>query len=385
MRRCVQTFVLLVLPYLLVAALISPVAAGVATMQQLDAQRLDDPVDLRQQQLSDQPAQEEKKKKAKLGCELLEKKSEKNKNTDKDDEDESSKNGTCVKMDVEAWYHSAASIPGTPPIEGAPAVNPYAANTMHIGATGGREDSRTYITLDLADLPLGATINDGALVLALYEAETRAPETVKMEACSVIEPPEKSQEGSFDTPPEHDCSTRSKAVFKRRPQPMFVVNLEPFASSLTSGGAGLVLLPSEKTAEDGSSWHVSLYGKKNESEDAVLIAATLELEIIDLTDPPFDPVDPPLETGSDVGSSDFGPSMGSSGAPDFGGSPDLGSIGLPEEPSDTDPVDLSDQAAAPVALIVPRYSAIWYLPIVLIAGIALLGSVLTRTIEVKAR
>lgn len=384
-RRCLQMFVVPVLAYLLAVALVSPVAASIATTQQADKQQLDDPVTHEEQRFLDQRDEQNKKKHPTLGCELLERKPETKKDNDRKAHGDSSEDETCVKMDVEAWYHSAAAISGTPPITGAPAFSPYAANTMHVGATSGREDSRTYVTLDLADLPLGATINDGTLVLALYEAETRAPESVKMEACSVIEPPENSQEGSFDTPPEHDCSTQSEAVFKKRPQPMFVVDLEPFAGSLTSGASGLVLLPTEKTSEEGSSWHVSLYGKKNESEDAVLIAAALKLETVDLTDPPSDPVaDPPLDTDTDAGE-DFGSSMGSSSAPDFSGSPGIGSIGLPEDPSDTEPVDLSTQAAAPVAIVVPRYSAIWYLPIVLIAGVALLGSVLTRTIEVKAR
>lgn len=397
-RRCTQTFVLMVIPYLLVIALISPVGAGVTmnapTQQHLDQPQLSDQLEAQADQRPRAEQDQEKKKRRKLGCELLEnkaadKKAAADENEAKDENDEPSGDTTCVTMEVEAWYHTVASSSDVPPIAGAPAFSPYAEKTMHIGATSGREDSRTYVTLDLVDLPLGATINGGVLVLTLNEAETRTPETVQMEACSVIEPPENNQEGSFDTPPEHDCSARSEAVLKKKPRPFFTVDLEPFATSLTSGADGLVLLPTERTSEEGASWHVGLYAKNNASEDAVAIAAALEYEVIDLTGPgQFDPVagaiDPPGGDEADLGSSGFDPSaFGSSDAPSFGGSPDLGDIGLPDTASATEPVDVGAQAAAPVALVVPRYAAIWYLPIVLMAGVALVGSVLTRKIEIR--
>lgn len=382
-RRSAQTFVLLVLPYLLVIALISPVGADatldVPTKQQLDQPQLSDEPEAQEGRRAGGKQDQEKKKRRKLGCELLKKK------TAQEKKDEGSGDTTCVTMEVEAWYHSVVSNSDVPPVTGAPAFSPYAEKTMHVGATSGREDSRTYLTLDVSGLPLGATISGGTLVLTLNEEETRSPEAVQMEACTVAEPPEDNQEGSLDTPPEHDCSIRSQAVLKKKPRPFFTVDLEPLATSLTSGAVGLALLPSEKTSEEGGSWHVGLYAKKNASEDAVAIAAELEYEVIDLTGPGgFDPVAGATGEGADLGSSDFEPPTGSSGGPPIGGSPDLGDIGLPDTAAASDPVDATAQAAAPVALVVPRYPAIWYLPILLIAGVALLGSVLTRKIEVRA-
>lgn len=315
------------------------------------------------------PAAERKKPK-KLGCEFLKK--------------QPASPTVCVTMTVEAWYQTVVSELGPLPVEDAPTVSPYEKNTLHVGVTAGKEDSRTYLTLDLSDLPLAATVTGGTLVLALNEEEASAPKEVDMKACYVPEPPEKSTEGSLDSPPKPDCSTHSDTRYHRKPQPFFTVDLAPFSDSLATGSGGIVLLPTDSARRQNASWHVALFGKKNDSKGAVAIAALAEYEKLD--------VDLPGGPGGGGGVGLSGPGGGvdlespttGSGGLSFGEPPPL-----PDEvPSGVSepvqPVAVGTEEAAPAFItLAPQYSAIWYLPPGLLLGAGFLGYVLTRKIKVN--
>jgi hypothetical protein len=179
--------------------------------------------------------------------------------------------GQVASTGVEAWYNVAPLSPG-----GLPPVNPYPPDTLHVGVTGGTEDSRTYLTLDLSALPPGATVVGGVLTLPVdLDGGTRDVEAAAMEACFVAEPG-REVSGSLDPPPKVDCARRSPAVYRDGDRAAFTVDLAPFDDL---GDGGLALLANQSTRAEGASWHVALYGRDNESPDAVPISAVLEIAL----------------------------------------------------------------------------------------------------------
>lgn len=301
----------------------------------------------------------------KLGCELLDKRPS---------------GAVCVTMTVEAWYHMAASDLNAAPLTGTPTFSPYPEKTLHIGASAGKEDSRTYLVLDVTDLPFGATITGGKLVLALDEENSTTPQDAGMQACYVAKPPEKSVEGSFDTPPKPDCSISSKATYRKKPRPYFVVDLAAFVSTLTSAAGGIALMPTEKTSEESASWHVSLYAKKNATKQAVAIAALLEFVTVDIDTPGITGING-SPGGADSGSSFQPVDTGSAGFP-LGGSLDMGEPTTSDSSEPPQPVAAgSDLAAQPTMSLAPRYTGVWYLPVALLVGAVFVGHLLTRKIE----
>ncbi len=312
-------------------------------------------------------AQDAKKKLPKIGCELLEKKA--------------AKNSACVKTDVEAWYHSESSGIGLPPVTGLPEFNPYEEDTLHVGIKQGSEDSRIYLTLDVAnDLPVGATITGGKLVLPLDEDGSEIPDEFSLQSCTVQEPPEKSAQGSFDPPPKAACSIGEPARIVEKPQPMLVIDVTPLATALTIG-EGIALVPGEDAVDNQETWHFSVFGRKNESKEAVDIGAILGYEefetLTDLAPPTGEPFD---EGGAGGGGAGVGapPDFSTGGfdtAPtgqfDTGGT----AVGAPVQAQ-------PPQQAQPLAAVaVPRYKGVWFLPLVGLAMVGMLGIALTRDLR----
>lgn len=348
MKRSATFFVSLLVS-LLVAAVVVPLPSNAATK-------------------SGRKTKVAQKAQRKLGCELL--------------KDRPSSNAVCVKTAVEAWYYKVASDLGVSPITGAPAVSPYSEETLHVGVSAGKEDSRTYLTLNQDSLPFGVTVTGGTLVLPLEQAESSGAEEADIKVCYVPEPPDKSEQGSLDTPPKTDCSEFSNAVYRKKPRPLFTVDLAPFSTLFEGGVGGIALVPTGTAQQEGATWHVALYTRKNRIKDAVAIAALLEYVKIDLDLPP------PGISQEDMGAvpgpgSDFQPpASGSSGFP-IGGPVDIGEPAPPVAPEVPEPVAVGSDVAAPTVALAPRYSAIWYLPLALLVGAGFLGFVLTRKIEVS--
>ena len=293
---------------------------------------------------------------------------------------------------VEAWYNIAPlAAPGLPPL------NPYPPSTLHVGVTGGSEDSRTYLTLDLSRVPAGSTITGGVLILPVDpDGGTRNLEDVGMEVCLAPDPGVDA-EGSLEPPPPVDCSVRSPAVLDEgADRPRFRVDLAPFAARLADGG--LALLASDATQADGASWHVALYRRDNEAAEAVPITATLELGAPgDDAQGGAEGAPAPTDLG-DEGTSDATgvrpPAQGSS-QPQAGPLADFGLPGDLAAPSATDidpPATDTGQApplaggaasAQPVAIGGPlegggfRYGVVFVLPLALLVFVWYFGSALT--------
>lgn len=306
----------------------------------------------------------QKESRPKIGCDLLKEPSSMG---------NSAKKSICVKTDVEAWYHTSTSGSGLPPITGLPAFNPYEDNTLHAGIKQGSEDSRIYLTFDLSDLSVDAFVESGTLVFAVEPDGSNISDDLELQACSVIEPPKKSEQGSFDTPPEVDCTSEVIAKYEEKPLPHFTVDLTDFAASLTAG-SGVALLPGKKAVEEQQTWDISTYAKRNEEKDAVDIGAVLIYEEFDLSlEEPFS------ETPSDLGVGSGGgfnpPSTSGGGGFDFGSD-----FGPTTDTFDSaQPVEAQPEANQELgAVSVPQYKGVWYLPIVLLALIAFLGLALNR-------
>jgi hypothetical protein len=183
---------------------------------------------------------------------------------------------------IEAWYHTTPAPPPGP--TGILLVNPYPAETLHVGITAGVEDARTYVSLDLAAIPGDKQIVGGVLTLPLNldpAAGSLRPETATMIACFAPDPGVKT-EGSPNAPPPADCSAKVPVVHSDSPfsTPRFTVDLSPFASTIGQFGSGLrsgaiAIMPNDAARSSAATWHVAFYGKNNPNQGAEKISATI--------------------------------------------------------------------------------------------------------------
>lgn len=301
------------------------------------------------------------------------------------------KESTCVGTAIEAWYHPETSLLPTPvptPVVGPPAVNPYDDQTLHTGVKMGQEDSRMYFTLDVVALGLTAIPQSGTLVIPVDPAASSDVKTAALHLCYVSSPPEKSVEGSTDTPPKVDCSIDADPKYHKKPRPYLSFDLTPFASVLTSGG--LALVPTQKASDAQQTWHVETYAKKNTDKDAMTIAAVVKVQKV--SEPGLNDI-----IGGGSGLSSSGPALGSGGSAPLTGSGSGGlSIGnsgsgssqpLAGGQQSPGPTQAQTQpspgaiALAPVAAV--RYPGIWFVPLVIVVGAGFFGFALTRDVIIR--
>lgn len=285
---------------------------------------------------------------------------------------------------LEAWYYVAddAQEPPAPlPVIPDP-VNPYGENTLHVGITGGQEESRTYVTLDVTDLPAAFKLVEGKLTMPIApDSGTIGAEDARVQLCLAL-PPTKSTEGSFEEPPEVDCKTRSPAGYREKPLPRLEADLTPFEDDLAF--SALAIVPSDRAVEQQDTWHIAFYGKKNETEGAKPISAELSFVEEELEIPTVDePGTGDIPTGT---SPDFDTGIGNVG--EFGTSPGT-SVGAGSAPSTSG--EAADPAAAavaqpqaqPTSLTRPGYNIVWGVPLLLVALYFYFGSALTNRVVLK--
>ena len=289
-----------------------------------------------------------------------------------------------VPTDVEAWYYVAdeeAEPPVPLPVVPDP-VNPYGENTLHVSVTGGQEETRTYLTLDTTSLPVTFELIEGSLELPVDPGGvTLNPETARVQIC-LSELPPQSVGGSFEEPPEVDCATKVPATYEAEPSPHLVADITDFGTDLTF--SGLAIMPSVRAREQGDTWHLTFYGKKNETEDAKPITA--RLTFVEPVDPIFDLDDGTDDTGSvpdfstgDSGGLDFDTSTGPSF--DVGGAP---VEDVAQEPTDTaTPVEAEEVFELASEEAPPAYTIAWALPLLLLAFLSYFSSALTREIVLR--
>src|SRR5438093_403095 len=109
-----------------------------------------------------------------------------------------------VQMQAEAWYQEIGPCVSLIDCSALPAPNPYPEDTLHVAATGGQENARTYLAFSLSAIPFGAQVQDGTLTLPLDTDQgdgSFAPDQADLLACLVTEP-FKPVRGSAEKPPE---------------------------------------------------------------------------------------------------------------------------------------------------------------------------------------
>lgn len=192
-----------------------------------------------------------------------------------------------VPSGMEAWFHITAQ-----PQEGAPPVNPYEQETLHVSATAGVERERTYLTLLLDAVPAGAEVTGGTLTLHVHAEGSVNVEAAQIVVCAVPDPPQ-SVQGSLEPPPDVDCSRRAEAAFHQDPSPHVRVDLAPFDSLDTEG---LALMPDEGP----DTWHVAFYAKDHPADRPITAVLTVASPAPPpAPPPPFVPESPPA--GANLG------------------------------------------------------------------------------------
>jgi hypothetical protein len=163
---------------------------------------------------------------------------------------------------AEAWYRSALVCAAPLPCAAAPTT--YPAGTLHVGVTLGREDSRSYLQLDLTRLPVGTKPIGGQLRLPLAPDSdgTSSPETAKLRACLAMHAVEPADGSTGSDLPKVDCDAASvDAVFvpaAGNVPAAFTVDLASLATAWQSAAApgALALLPGEGVAQTDR-WHLT--------------------------------------------------------------------------------------------------------------------------------
>jgi len=301
-----------------------------------------------------------------------------------------------VKPSAEAWYRvtPACGLPtGCVDLTGAPSQ--YSADTLHVGVNAGQEEARTYLQLDLGQLPAGTKPSGGTLLLPVADGGndgTRAPETAKLRACAV-KSEVKDVDGAFTAPPEVDCeiaTAPANFVPATGDKPAaFTVDL----GSLTDAWQGdvrpgaIALVPAAETAAPDS-WHVAFSDRTRTGAGVVPISAALVFvsTSVDTSGDQAPVVEPPPFESAPAPAFDSGAFSG-----DSGGSPSFAAPAITAEtpllPAPA-PVAAPDQQVVPVAQSFVqqgfRYPAVFLLPLLLAVGAGWIGRALTRDlVEVR--
>jgi hypothetical protein len=285
-----------------------------------------------------------------------------------------------AKTRSEAWYNiTPAGTPSAAPAGAAVVPPTYGTDTLHVGVTQGQEDSRTYFVLDTSAIDSDATLNGGTLRVPVDPGDgSRSPDTARIQACFVAQPPPEAA-GSLKAPPPYDCqAANSVGTYLGGDAPAFIFDLAPFASKLRSGG--IVIVPTDGAKAAGDSWHVTIYGSHNTSAGAQPITASVQFT--------------PAPSSSDEAAS--APSVESSPvefpqpaavvAQPSEVVPAQPEIGVPPPAPTVTPILGNTQVSANDAVNAVSsisggfsYSAIWFLPLVIAALGWLLAWALTRS------
>lgn len=315
-----------------------------------------------------------------------------------------------VPTGIEAWYRTplvggsedpACSGPAGCPFQPAAPADPYPENTLHVGATAGRQDSATFVTFARTGIPFDAELADGTAILpvASSDAGTFQPEEAHLVACLVTEPFKPVQGGPPEEVPKVDCTTSSEAVLQAEADPAhFRVDLAPFIARWNAGvpdnGIGLL-------AGDGSEgrWHVAFSASQREGED---VAPPITATFTFTTSEDDSPVLPPAPVGEGVsdtpgGDGDFATPGASGGlsAPSFTSDRGAGlnDAAPPEVASGPAGSQEAESVAEPQVADVPppapaaatsgyAYPSMWLMPLVLVVGAGALARGLTEDVEV---
>lgn len=294
-----------------------------------------------------------------------------------------------VGIDAQAWYITpvtACTLPiGCPPEPAPQSVSLYPKGTLHIAVDGGQPAAHAYLKPDLTSIPAGANLRAGTMTLPVTQdlpfGNVRV-ESAAIVGCLITEPIIEGVEGGITEPPAYDCEQASSPAKLRKDAKSFTLDLAPFLRMWSAGtpALGIALVPAPGQASDAN-WQVTFNGKGTEATPrisaTISYASTVENDGTDPLPPAGAVTAPPP-----IGGVDAAPPA----VPEIGEAPEAPSP--PPLPAGEPPApEISPDSQADVARLVntPWYSygGVVYLPLVLVAAIAIIARSLTRPLKPK--
>lgn len=295
---------------------------------------------------------------------------------------------------AEAWYITQTTTACTAAIACPPEPVPseastYPEGTLHIGVIGGQPSAHAYVQVDLASLPAGATPVSGTHTLPISQdpqSGSSRVESAELVACLVTAQITDGVEGGTTDAPEYDCEEAQSQLELSDNGDSFAVDLTPFLTAWSSNAPdyGIALVPAEEQ-DSGASWQVTFTGKNAEAEPK--ISATIvyrtggDNDELAAGSGGLGPITPPRDPEP------VGPALEQAEPPALS-APGLGEV--PAEPSapdasrDEPPEIAASPQVEPARLTrMPWYAypGVVYLPLALLAGIAVIGRTLIRTLK----
>ena len=223
---------------------------------------------------------------------------------------------TTVGPRAESWYRSTAGVslggsplcdldtplgcgPGIPPEAQSP-PHPYPEGTLHVGAAGGIEEARTYVTLDFSTVDYDARIVAGTLSLPIDmapESGSVTPDLANLQACLATGFVVDGVSGDITGAPTADCGVSTAAVYVEAvgDEPArFDVDLDPFIEHWGPLAGPLALVPGEGSGP-ADSWHVAFSRRDREGQENLAITALLTVTAAGSPTPPPPPPPAPVD------------------------------------------------------------------------------------------
>jgi hypothetical protein len=297
---------------------------------------------------------------------------------------------TALAASAQAWYTTTA--PCTTPVlpGGCPAANPYPAGTLHVAVSGGQTTAVSTLVFDLSALPTGASVTSATLTLTLdpNAVDGAANATAARLAVCSLAAPFTPGEGSTTPPPACAGSAASATVSPTGATASADVTNAAAAWAAGSPNNGFRIQPAAGAAPTDA-WHAVLMGR-GATAGAPELSVTFTAA---------------ANGRGSVGNSVTTPPPGSSSSGSFVELPTPASSSaavLAPAPVAEAPPSVADTtgrrlapsvvappgaaAAAPTARRIGparyAYPAVFFLPPVLLLGIAAAGRVLTKEMVV---
>lgn len=295
-----------------------------------------------------------------------------------------------VDIAAQSWYRTRVNVCsapiGCPPDPAPSAVSTFPKGTLHVALDAGQPAAHAYVKPDIESIPFGAKLLSGKLTLPVSEdpsSGNAAVETAKIVGCLVLDPITDGVEGGVTEPPAYDCEKAQAVAKPGKGAKTFTMDLAPFLNAWSTGlpPLGIALVPAPDQAAD-SSWQVMFNGKETEATPRASASVSFDEQT---TSGGILPLPPPTSGDPAVVPGFSGAEMPSLGEPDIGAAPEVADSPAAETGPAPEPEVAPEQpVAAPHRLVNMHWythGGVVYLPLVFLAGIAIVARTLTRPVS----
>lgn len=287
-----------------------------------------------------------------------------------------------VDIAAQSWYRTPVNVCelpiGCPPEPVPSGVSTYPKGTLHVGVASGQPAAHAYLKPDLESVAFGTELLSGKLTLPVSQdpsAGNVKMATAKIVGCLVTEPITDGVDGGITKPPAYDCEKAQSVAKLERDAKTYAVDLAPFLNAWNEGlpPLGIALVPAPDQAPDAA-WEVTFNGKGTEATPRASASVSFGEQGTDGGSPPAS--GPAAVSGSGIDT----PSLAE---PDIGAAPDAADAPPAKAGAPEPEVRPQQQAAAPQLVNMPwyTYGGVVYLPLALLAGIAIVARTLTRPVR----